>query len=211
MKLPIKSPIKPMITQRYGEMGNLQFYRDHGIKIPFHNGVDLVCGDNRQTYGTELVCPFPQGGYVFDVIFDSPMSTKGNGIYLMSSDKAFKIILWHVGSVNVKKGDKLKEGDVVGWIGNSGLCCPAPTPLVPYAGSHLHFGCYKYDETGGYVYQPPTVLGETDPLLYFNKDEWYYGVDSGAIHDIEPLKWRWSMLGIKDWFMKLIDSYKFWK
>jgi len=201
------------MTQGYGETANNAWYHANGISNAFHNGQDWICGSSLQTYGTELVCPFPEGATVENVIFDSPMSTKGNGVYLLSKKIdgcQFRLILWHTGEVKVKKGDGLIEGQTVCYIGNSGLCFPAPTPDAPYNGSHLHLGLYKL-VNGNYVYTAPTVMGETDPLLYFDKDSWYTGEDSGPIHDIEPLKWSWSAKGITDWWLKVISAFRFWQ
>ena len=213
-KLPIKSPNKPIITQLYGNTSNNAFYSANGIKNPFHNGIDFVTGTAIQTYGTPLVCPFPEGGYVDDVVYDSPMSTKGNGVYVKSNminGRQIKIILWHTGEVAVKKGQILNEGDLICYIGNSGLCNPSPTIDNPYAGSHLHFGCYKY--LNGQVDYPkvPSVMGEVDGLTIFDKDQWYVGTDSGFMHDMGPAQWLWNKLGITDGWAKFIAILKFWK
>lgn len=215
-KLPIGGSRKPILTQKYGETSNNEWYKAHGINNPFHNGCDFVTGTNVQTYGTPLVSPFK--GRVVKVTFDSPMSTKGNGVTIESDpigDVKFQVILWHTGELQCKVGDILNEGQVVCYIGNSGLVNPSPTPDNPYAGSHLHLGCYKYRKGTGnvwsYEYDPNhTVLGECDPLLWFDKDQWYQGPDSGPLHDMEPLKWSWSVRGVTDWFIKLVEAFNFW-
>ena len=206
--LPIKSPLKPYITQIYGNKSNNDWYKANGINNAFHNGTDWVMGTPIQTYGTPLVSPFPEGAVVSDIVFDTPMSTKGNGVYVTSNlvgDTQYRAILWHTGEVAVTKGQTLKEGDLICYIGNSGLVSPAPTSDQPFNGSHLHFGLYKI-KGGQYIYTPPTIMGETDPLLYFDQNQWYLGTDSGPTHDIEPLKWRWSLKGIKDWWLEFLDA-----
>jgi len=211
-KLPLKCPQKPIITQYYGNTSNNAWYIQNGVNIPWHNGCDLIMGDNRQTYGTALVCPFPSAK-VTQLIFDNPMSTKGNGIYLESDliDGAkYRIVLWHVGEIKVMYNDIVKEGDILGYVGNSGLCKPSPTVDLPYNGSHLHFGLYKL-VNGQYVYEGKTVLGESDPLKFFDPNQWYVGEDSGPQHDMAPLMWRWNLKGIKDWWMKMIDAFIYWK
>jgi murein DD-endopeptidase MepM/ murein hydrolase activator NlpD len=212
-KLPIKTNLSPIVTQYYGNTSLNSWYVSNGIKNPFHNGLDLVTGTNRQTYGTELVCPFPEGGYVDEIVYDSPMSTKGNGVYVKSNllnNEQVKMILWHTGEIAVKKGQVLKEGDTICYIGNSGLCNPPPTTDNPYSGSHLHFGCYKY-KNGSYVCDPKqNVMGECNPLLHFDKTQWYKGEDSGTQHDMNPLYWMWNKLGIIDWYMKLLTAFKQW-
>ena len=212
-KLPLKSPIKPTITQLYGNTSMNYWYSANGIKNAFHNGVDICCGTMVQSYGTPMVCPFPEGGYVDEIVYESPMTTKGNGVYIKSNlvaNTQYKLILWHTGEIVVKKGQQLKEGDIICYMGNSGLVNPPPSTDNPYAGTHLHFGCYKITN-GQYVYNNPTILGETDPLLYFDKNQWYLGEDSGYAHDMNPLIWMWSKLGITDWWLKLLTAFKFWK
>ena len=211
-KLPIGGANKPTLTQVYGNTSNNAWYSANGIKNPFHNGVDFVCGTPVQTYGTPLVCPFPEGGYVEDVTYESPMTTKGNGVVVRSNfinGVQYRIILWHSGEIKVRVGDKLKEGDIISYIGNSGLVSPAPTTDAPYNGSHLHFGCYKF-VNGQNIYTPPTVLGETDPLLYFDKNQWYAGADSGYTHDVAPINWGTQKLGITDWFSRLLYAIRWW-
>jgi murein DD-endopeptidase MepM/ murein hydrolase activator NlpD len=197
MKLPILSPRKPFVSQTYGNTSNNAWYLANGITAPFHQGVDFVCGSNVQTYGTPLVCPF-DSAKVVKLTWDNSMSTKGNGVTIEAKilDITFQLVLWHTGEINVKIGQILKEKDIICYIGNSGLCSPKPTPENPYGGSHLHLMLYMKGKL-------------IDPMIFFNKDEWYLGVDSGMEHDIEPLKWRWKNLGTVDWWMKLLDAVSF--
>lgn len=43
------------------------------------------------------------------------------------------------GSRTVSKGDIVKQGQVIGIVGNTGNCLPRPTASNPTAGTHLHF------------------------------------------------------------------------
>lgn len=43
------------------------------------------------------------------------------------------------GSRTVKVGDTVKQGQVIGVVGNTGNCLPRPTASNPSAGTHLHF------------------------------------------------------------------------
>lgn len=43
------------------------------------------------------------------------------------------------GSRRVSAGQKVKQGQVIGTVGNTGNCLPRPTPSNPLRGTHLHF------------------------------------------------------------------------
>ena len=43
------------------------------------------------------------------------------------------------GSRKVKTGDNVKQGQVLGIVGNTGNVTPRPSSTNPYAGTHLHF------------------------------------------------------------------------
>lgn len=219
LKLPIKSPIKPTMTQGYANTSFNEWYHEHGINNSHHNGCDFTCGSPVKTYGTPLVAPF--NGKVTVVTFSEPMSTKGNGVRIKSEpldidgvQTILEVVLWHTGEVRLKVGDKIKEGDVICYIGNSGTVFPEPTPNRPFDGSHLHLMVYAKTKKGSrWITKAPvnTINGESDPLEYFDKDSWYIGEDSGSSHDLNPLAWRWSKLGITEWWLRLIEALKFLK
>lgn len=173
MKLPISSPIKPRITQLYGDTSNAAWYQANGMNMTAHNGVDFVVGDETQTYGTRLVCPVKEAE-ISQSWWDSPLSTKGNGIQIAWEEgkDRFNLRFWHCSEIVVRSS--YKEGDVVAYIGNSGLCSPAPTDTKPFAGSHLHLMLYKNG-----------VL--IDPLTVFDKEQWYVAIDTGVDKDLPPL------------------------
>lgn len=174
-KLPISSPIKPFITQPYGDKSNVAWYHEHGLILTEHNGVDLVISDSIQTYGTRLVCPVPNAE-LSKTWWENAMSTKGNGIQIAWEENGdrYNLIFWHCSEIVIKS--TYKEGDVVGYIGNSGLCKPAPTPQKPFDGSHLHLGLRKNN-----------IL--IDPFEVFDKDQWFVSEDTGQEKDLPPLFW----------------------
>lgn len=169
MKLPISAPIKPTLTQGYGDTSRVAWYKTNGINIDFHNGLDYVVGDSTLTYGTKLVCPFPTAA-LSKSWWTNPLSTSGNGIEIQSGE--YKVRFWHCSEIVIKSS--YKEGDVVGYIGNSGLCSPAPSDNRPFDGSHLHLMVFKND-----------VL--IDPLTIFKKDEWFLSTDTTIEKDLPPL------------------------
>lgn len=169
MKLPLSSPIKPTITQLFGDKSRIAWYKTNGIDIEEHNGVDFTVGNPEMTYGTKLVCPFPSAG-LSRTWFTDPCSTKGNGIEI--SYENYLARFWHCSEITVKSN--YREGDVVGYIGNSGLCNPSPTDTRPFDGSHLHLMVFK-----------DGIL--IDPLTIFDRNAWYVSPDTGVDKDLPPL------------------------
>ena len=175
--LPLSIPLgfKPTITQRYGDTWNAQWYKEHNINMPFHNGLDCVIGDSIQTYGTKLVCPVPNAELSMTWFTDA-MSTAGNGIQIGWDEgkDRYNLIFWHCSEIVSKP--TYKEQDIVGYIGNSGLVSPPVTPQTPFAGSHLHLGLRKNN-----------IL--INPLDIFDETKWYTSPDSGQEKDLPPLFW----------------------
>jgi hypothetical protein len=179
MKFPARLPKGRIVTiaQRFGSLDNAKWYEANGIP-PAHNGLDTVFGTNQETYGTPLVCPF-KSCYLSKVTFDTPMSTKGNGITI--GHKNLQVVFWHVSEVVQKPS--YREGEIIGYVGNSGLCKPPPSPTRPFDGSHLHLMVY---DNG--------VL--KDPQLYFDTRTWYEGEDD-LTKDYPPIIYY-----LQDWITR---------
>ena len=197
MKSPFRSPTAPQVTQEWGNTSNNAWYKANGIDIPFHNGIDVVSGDAKQTYGTECICPF-ETAKVVKVTWDSPTSTKGNGVTIESNDingVKYQVVFWHTGEIVVKLGQDLKLGDVICYVGNSGLCNPSPDALHPWNGAHCHLMLFKYVMTkmsngSQYVLQDYNngVYGSRNPRELFDFTQWTLGTDTGLAHDAWVLK-----------------------
>jgi tetratricopeptide (TPR) repeat protein len=65
---------------------------------------------------------------------NSPMALPGNYLQILSGEKVFLFYHLKNGSLTVKKGDRVRAGDVIGKLGNSASFEP-----------HLHFGVYSAD------------------------------------------------------------------
>ncbi|HPF77715.1 MAG TPA: M23 family metallopeptidase [Alphaproteobacteria bacterium] len=94
----------------------------------------------------------------------------GNAIMIDHGDEV-ETIYCHLkkGSVKVKPGDKVKKGDVIAQLGQSGLT------EFP----HLHFGIIK----SGHIYDPFTGSRNTDPCGIKNSSLW----DKELVFDYQPL------------------------
>ncbi len=85
--------------------------------IPGHNGLDFVKRDApNHGYGEEIVAS--HDGKVWILRQDVPHQTAGNGVYILSEDSKFATVYWHLSQFLVNVGQKVKQGDVVGLMGN---------------------------------------------------------------------------------------------
>lgn len=96
-------------------------YRIHPIyKIrKFHYGIDFTAPTGTEVYST--------GNGVIEII-DSSKRGYGNKIVL-NHGFGYKTLYAHLNGFNVKQGQKVKRGDVIGFVGNTGMST-AP---------HLHY------------------------------------------------------------------------
>ncbi len=115
---------KPRITSPFG-------YRIDPItkKKKYHNGLDLVSKiRNRNLYAID-------GGYVQKVVTGQNKSKTGYGNYIWVRYPRYNLSLLHAHceKVLLKKGAKVKKGDVVAIMGTTGKS----------TGVHLHLGMTK--------------------------------------------------------------------
>lgn len=123
------------ITQYYGgsnSHGGIDFGVYYGAPITASMSGTVICAYNdgyfsksdlRWTYGTYVVIDH------------------GNGYLTYYA---------HLKSKTVSVGDRVSQGDIIGYSGNTGRVSPSPTKSDPYAGTHLHFEIRKYI-SGSYV------------------------------------------------------------
>ena len=124
MKLYELAIQKPKMTSNYG-------FRIHPIskKRKFHYGVDLISkvgNKNLFAVGT---------GYVQKVVNNQSKSKSGFGnyIWIRYPDYNLSLIYAHCSKILLKKGDKVKKGDIVAIEGKTGAA----------TGVHLHLGMTK--------------------------------------------------------------------
>lgn len=179
MKLPfakcvLKAQPTGSITQYFAE--NPALYSRFGLKG--HSGIDLVA-----PHGTPMVAV--ESGTVINVKNDPEgygkhvriLSTKSyNGLYR-------EWTYGHCNTISVKVGDKVKEGDVIATMGNTGFVVSGSTPywkFNPYAGTHVHLSCRYVKKTAkGWAYEGSGIKievqdyqngyrGAVDPLTFFD-------------------------------------------
>jgi murein DD-endopeptidase MepM/ murein hydrolase activator NlpD len=111
-------------------------YRTHpvtGIKA-FHNGIDIGAAHGSNIYAVA-------NGIVERTFYNAQ---GGNSIILLH-DNGLKTGYAHLSAFNVKAGDTVKQGEVIGFIGNTGVS----------TGAHLHFTVRNKD---GKFIDPQSVL-----------------------------------------------------
>ena len=118
----IKSPLpEGILSSTYG----LRVSPITGKKL-FHNGIDLAA-----ELGTSIQACLT--GSVKDCGYDS---VYGNYI-IIAHDNNIESFYAHLESFNIKKGDFVFQGDVIGYVGMTGLT----------TGPHLHFEVYVSGQT----------------------------------------------------------------
>ncbi len=217
-KLPIIIPqgLKPVVTQGYGATGNLGFYKENGVNIPFHNGVDICTnGTSMQTYGCPVITP--SGSWTVFKVYDggNPLSNNGNEVVIHSSPfqengitKWIELRFVHLSKVYPKlEGSVVPENTVIGNIGNSGLVLPVPTPAAPYNGTHLHLGMIEYYIIDGQTVtrnEANGVYGLIDPLTRININQ-YDTAPIDVTKEAPPLTWGIQQLGLTN----VLDKIKY--
>lgn len=129
------------LTSKFG-------YRTINGKKEWHQGIDLA-----QT-GTVPILAAADG--VVREVWGEKVSSYGNVIFLQHTIKGKRMdtTYAHLKSISVKKGQKVKQGQVIGYMGNTGRSY----------GQHLHFEIHNGAWKSG---QPNAV----DPMKYISLDD----------------------------------------
>jgi len=121
------------VTQWFGE--NPSLYQK-AIDTNGHNGIDIVA-----PWGTPLFAV--DDGAVVDVKNDPNGFGKHIRFFAIKDKEAVEWTYGHCSNIYVKVGDKIKAGDHIADMGNTGFVVSGATPYWehnPYAGTHLHLG-----------------------------------------------------------------------
>lgn len=172
------------VTQWFGE--NPELYqkasKNWAIQIKYHNGIDIVA-----PYGTPILATTDQ------IITGVKNNPNGYGRHIRSIDKEYEHTYGHLSKINVKVGDEVKEGEVIGLMGNSGFVISGATPywnLNPYAGTHLHYGLRKLGKKGASIF-----ISSLDIRYYIVN---YPGDAAGAIDPVKIWEQEIKSIEIKD-------------
>lgn len=94
-----------------------------------HEGVDIFA-----KRGTPIIAP--ADGYVR---FAGQRGIGGNVVWLRDAKRSQSLYFAHMNEIKVQKGDRVKIGDTLGTVGNTGNARTTPP--------HLHFGIYQNGAT----------------------------------------------------------------
>ena len=174
MKLLLFHPVKYMfITQQFGQAnawklangnivgslirpdGALNFYTEV-LKHKGHNGLDIAAKRGLEVYASHA-------GVVIETSTDQ---SKGLEVHLRTElevettgYKGFcKTIYIHLQGLNVKVGEKITVGQLLGWADNTGNS----------GGDHLHFGVAPCGMNGKKLFEDNGYGGYIDPNPYMS-------------------------------------------
>lgn len=104
---------------------------------PGHKGIDFITkGATGNTYGKEIRAAADGVVYTAEMHYSwgyNVYINHGNGVYTRYA---------HCSKLLVSKGQHVKQGQVIAYVGNTGNVSPKPSPSNPHAGAHLHFEVY---------------------------------------------------------------------
>ncbi len=99
-----------------------------------HKGIDFCTrGATGNTYGKAIRAA--ADGTVYSAEYHYSW---GNNVYINHGNGVYTRYA-HCSQLLVSKGQQVKQGDVIAYVGNTGNVSPRPTASNPHAGAHLHF------------------------------------------------------------------------
>ncbi|WP_275422005.1 M23 family metallopeptidase [Fervidibacillus halotolerans] len=115
----------------------------YGTRNGSHKGIDIA-----EKMGTEVVASFD------GTITRSYYSHSYGNVVFIKHDVGFESVYAHLSKRLVKKGDRVKQGEIIGLMGNTGHS----------SGSHLHFEIHR----SHWTYSKENAM---DPLSVFGEAE----------------------------------------
>jgi len=117
-------------------------YKEWGLKG--HSGWDIPFNE-----GTEVIA-----SHDGEVLFIEKDKSAGYGVILFDPKQRIRTIYWHLQSWIVEKGEKVVQGQVIGYGDSTGFS----------TGHHLHFGLKNTDEMGNTLNYNNGFRGGIDPM-----------------------------------------------
>jgi len=130
-------PMDGVLTQGYGNTGFT------ALGYNFHNGIDIAAPAGKPIYavydGTVLYTDKSDASYGNWVAIKHTIPTKGGSRDIVT-------LYAHFRSFIVKEGQKVSQGDLIGYEGNTGNT--TKKLYGPSRGYHIHFGVYDAEGFG---------------------------------------------------------------
>lgn len=130
-------PIDGILTQGYGNTGFT------ALGYTFHNGIDIAGPAGQPIYaaadGEVIYTDHSDAAFGNWVAILHNIATKGGNSQIIT-------VYGHFRSFNVSPGQKVKQGDLLGYEGNTGNT--TKKLYGPERGYHLHFGVYDAEGFG---------------------------------------------------------------
>lgn len=148
MKLPLKYI---HINQAFGQASptTLKFYQELGLLS--HNGIDF-----KASKGTDFFSMFDG-----TVTFSGFDNQAGGCVIVENKVFGYKAIYYHLSAFNCKVGDRVKEGQLLGKTGNTGIYTTGP---------HLHVGMKEINANGTTIHWSNGYKGAIDFSNLFEKN-----------------------------------------
>ena len=122
---PAIQPVENKDLLRTGSGFGMRYHPILNIYRP-HEGLDFICPKGSEVYATA-------DGKVSSV----RRSTTFGRIVKINHGYGYMSLYCHLSGFNVKQGQEVKRGDIIGYVGNTGLS----------SGSHLHYEIHKKGNT----------------------------------------------------------------
>lgn len=142
-----------------------------------HTGIDIAPPFRTPVYAAH-------SGYIpSDLYFDNPTRAGGREVWVYSDpldgetpgNSRVCTVYCHLDQIAVAPGQRVNQGDLVGYVGNTGFVVSGGTQFWGNApanvGVHLHFGLYELIlKNGNWVRRYENALnGSSDPLPYITE------------------------------------------
>ena len=103
-----------------------------------HKAIDIASKYNTNIYSiSDGIVVSAKGGCIAGNI--SCNGKAGNNVIIKHNDGQYSSKYMHLNQINVKVGDTVSVGQIIGTMGNTGNVIPIPTETNPLGGTHLHF------------------------------------------------------------------------
>ena len=166
----LKAPVKfSRISSRYNLRRRIKFY---GNRIKPHRGTDFAA-----SVGTPIMAT--ANGTIKKASY-----SRGNGNYVtIKHNNIYQTQYLHMKKRNVRVGQYVKQGDIIGWVGMTGLT----------AGHHV---CYRFWKYGKQVDPFKQKLPAAKPISENLKNQFFTAIES-LKYDLECIPFEPDFLNTK--------------